>query len=119
MKCAVADDDRFDLLVVANRLPVELRPGDDGRLSWTTSPGGLVTALEPVLQARGGVWVGWSGQAVDDTVPVGPPPHDLGPCELREVALVQLRERRGHGRLRAGHAVLARQDEERDAVDAE
>lgn len=44
-----------ELTVVANRLPV--RRKDDG---WITSPGGLVTALKPVLET-GGSWVGWSG----------------------------------------------------------
>lgn len=46
------------LIVVANRLPVRW---DDGSGQWVTSPGGLVSALEPVLADRHGVWVGWSG----------------------------------------------------------
>ena len=44
------------LVVVANRLPV--RREDDG--SWAPSPGGLVTALTPILE-RGGTWIGWAG----------------------------------------------------------
>jgi len=44
-----------ELTVVANRLPVR-RTGD----GWKVSPGGLVTALRPVLE-KGGAWVGWSG----------------------------------------------------------
>jgi trehalose 6-phosphate synthase len=44
------------LVVVANRLPV--RREEDG--SWAPSPGGLVTALTPILQ-RGGTWIGWAG----------------------------------------------------------
>ncbi|MDY7100324.1 MAG: trehalose-6-phosphate synthase [Actinomycetota bacterium] len=47
------------LVVVANRLPV--RRSDDG--SWQTSPGGLVSALQPVLAKLGGAWVGWTGDA--------------------------------------------------------
>jgi trehalose 6-phosphate synthase/phosphatase len=56
-------DDRYDLVVVANRLPVDfsVRPG--GGIDWQRSPGGLVTALEPVMQAADGAWVGWSGAA--------------------------------------------------------
>jgi trehalose 6-phosphate synthase len=46
-----------ELVVVANRLPFDL--DDDG--AWRRSPGGLVTALEPTLRARGGAWVGWPG----------------------------------------------------------
>lgn len=51
-----------DFVVVANRLPVD-RSGD----SWTPAPGGLVTALKPVLTANDGAWVGWPGttDAVD------------------------------------------------------
>jgi alpha,alpha-trehalose-phosphate synthase [UDP-forming] len=35
----------------------------DAEGQWNASPavGGLVTALTPILQARGGVWVGWPG----------------------------------------------------------
>ena len=46
------------LVVAAHRLPVA-RDGETGK--WTTSPGGLVAALAPVLRERGGVWVGWNG----------------------------------------------------------
>jgi trehalose 6-phosphate synthase len=48
-------------VVVANRLPVDLVHSEDGEPQWRTSPGGLVTALEPVLRRRHGVWVGWPG----------------------------------------------------------
>ena len=51
----------YDLVVVANRLPVDFSVSDDGELSWTRSPGGLVTALLPVMQGAAGAWVGWSG----------------------------------------------------------
>ncbi len=46
------------LIVAANRLPVRW---NDEEQKWTASPGGLVSALVPVLRERGGVWVGWSG----------------------------------------------------------
>lgn len=45
------------LVVVANRLPVQL----DEEGQWETSPGGLVSALAPLLKGRGGAWVGWAG----------------------------------------------------------
>ena len=60
------------VVVVANRLPVR-RVGDD----WQTSPGGLVGALTPLVQATGGSWVGWDGSATpegDDPTP--PFDHD-------------------------------------------
>jgi len=56
----------FDFVVVANRLPVDRVVADDGTFSWRTSPGGLVTALEPVMRANQGAWVGWAG--APDTV---------------------------------------------------
>ena len=53
--------DGYDLVVVANRLPVDFSVGPTGDLTWQRSPGGLVTALEPVMQGADGAWVGWSG----------------------------------------------------------
>ena len=51
------------LIVVSNRLPFALdSTGDD---LWTVTPaaGGLVSAVEPVLRERGGIWIGWPGSA--------------------------------------------------------
>src|SRR6266699_2068911 len=50
-------------VVVASRLPVDRVEGPDGRTDWQTSPGGRVTALEPVMREAGGAWIGWSGDA--------------------------------------------------------
>jgi len=54
-------------VVVANRLPIDRVSGPDGD-TWRTSPGGLVTAMEPVLRGRNradgqvdSAWVGWHG----------------------------------------------------------
>jgi len=55
------------LVVVANRLPVDRVTDDHGNVSWQRSPGGLVTALEPVMRRHAGAWVGWHG-APDETV---------------------------------------------------
>jgi alpha,alpha-trehalose-phosphate synthase [UDP-forming] len=52
--------DTAELVVVANRLPVARKPTDAGPV-WQTSPGGLVSALGPILSERGGRWVGWPG----------------------------------------------------------
>ena len=54
-------------VVVANRLPVDRFINADGEVDWQTAPGGLVTALEPVMRQRGGAWVGWHG-APDEEV---------------------------------------------------
>nr|WP_269205327.1 trehalose-6-phosphate synthase [Motilibacter aurantiacus] len=48
------------MVVVANRLPVEW---DSASGSWLRSPGGLVSAMEPVVRAADAAWVGWSGGA--------------------------------------------------------
>lgn len=56
-------------VVVANRLPVDRVIGTDGEVSWRTSPGGLVTALEPVMRQRGGAWVGWHGAPDEELDP--------------------------------------------------
>jgi alpha,alpha-trehalose-phosphate synthase [UDP-forming] len=54
-------------LVLANRLPVEALTEADGSLGWRVSPGGLVAALNPVMERNQGTWVGWTGTA-DETV---------------------------------------------------
>ncbi len=51
----------FDLVVISNRLPVDITSTDGGEVSWTRSPGGLVTALDPVMRDADAAWVGWSG----------------------------------------------------------
>jgi alpha,alpha-trehalose-phosphate synthase [UDP-forming] len=73
----VSDDNPLDrpLVVVSNRLPV--RRGQDG--SWRIAAGGLVTAMRPVMDRSGGIWVGWDGgdggvpERIDDlpTVRIG------------------------------------------------
>src|SRR6516225_1789683 len=52
---------RHRFVVVASRLPVDRSEGPNGEADWRPSPGGLVSALEPVMRETGGVWIGWSG----------------------------------------------------------
>lgn len=52
------------IVVAANRLPVRRVKG-----SWERSPGGLVSALTPILQEGDGVWVGWTGVADQQVEP--------------------------------------------------
>jgi trehalose 6-phosphate synthase len=49
------------LVVVANRLPIDEAISGSGASEWRRSPGGLVSALRPVLQGYGTTWVGWAG----------------------------------------------------------
>src|SRR6056297_2224249 len=57
----MAHDDR--IVVVSNRIPTDAQPS-----------GGLVVALHEALEARGGIWIGSSGEIADE------------PGELREIA---------------------------------
>src|SRR3954449_3999947 len=59
---------KAELVIVANRLPVDRVENPDGSEGWRRSPGGLVTAIEPVMRTSEGAWIGWSGGADD--------PHD-------------------------------------------
>jgi trehalose 6-phosphate synthase len=68
-------------VVVANRLPVD-RFCDDGEQSWRTSPGGLVTALAPVLRQQAGVWIGWPGDDLDSYQPFEADGLSLVPIEI-------------------------------------
>jgi trehalose 6-phosphate synthase len=72
----------YNFVVAASRLPVDRAEGPDGTEEWRSSPGGLVTALEPVMRAAGGAWVGWPGSAGD-----APEPFELGGMHLVSVGL--------------------------------
>jgi len=74
-----------DFVVVANRLPVDLERLPDGTTSFKRSPGGLVTALEPLLRRRRGAWVGWPG-VVHDDVDV-----DVEPIVQEDLRLIPVR----------------------------
>jgi trehalose 6-phosphate synthase len=56
------------LLAISNRLP-ELRTPEDPSDARKRSVGGLVSALEPALSARGGLWLGWSGRTLPGDEP--------------------------------------------------
>jgi trehalose 6-phosphate synthase len=59
-----------DFVVVANRLPIDMERLPDGSTVWKRSPGGLVTALEPLLRRRRGAWIGWAGIPDSDEEPI-------------------------------------------------
>ncbi|HPF40496.1 MAG TPA: trehalose-6-phosphate synthase [Phycisphaerae bacterium] len=54
--------DKSDIVIVSNRLPVH-RVERDGEVAWETSPGGLVSAMTPILRERPSTWIGWAGAA--------------------------------------------------------
>ncbi len=69
-------------VVVANRLPVDRVDLPDGSTTWRRSPGGLVTALAPVMQRHHGAWIGWSGSADEKLKPFHTDGMHLVPVEL-------------------------------------
>jgi trehalose 6-phosphate synthase len=83
-KDAVTGDS--DFVVVANRLPIDMERLSDGSTTWKRSPGGLVTALEPLLRRRHGAWIGWPG-IVDTGIDVPDPPIVEEDLQLHPVRL--------------------------------
>jgi trehalose 6-phosphate synthase len=78
----------YDFVVVSNRLPVDGVIDADGSVRWARSPGGLVTAIEPVMRATRGAWVGWAGQPdtvfepfENDGIRIDPVPLSAGEIE--------------------------------------
>jgi trehalose 6-phosphate synthase len=71
-----------DLVIVANRLPVDRVTLPDGTATWRRSPGGLVSAIEPVMRANDGTWIGWPGDAAGE--------DDLDPFEADGMHLVPI-----------------------------
>ena len=69
-------------MVVANRLPVDDGVPPDGACEWRRSPGGLVSALHPLLEHTPATWVGWAGGT-------GPAPTvaDINRVRMHPVAL--------------------------------
>jgi trehalose 6-phosphate synthase len=74
----------YDFVVVSNRLPVDRALDDNDEPSWTRSPGGLVTALEPVMKIHEGAWVGWAGQPDLDIAPFDNDGVHIVPVPLSE-----------------------------------
>ncbi len=77
------------LVLVSNRIPITFTT-EDGELKGHPSSGGLVSALEPLLKAHGGIWVGSGG--TDDTPAIrkilaqasGDNPYQYSPLFLTE-----------------------------------
>jgi len=60
---------RSEFVVVANRLPVDRVTEEDGTAAWRRSPGGLVSAIAPVMRSRKGTWIGWHGAPDEELEP--------------------------------------------------
>ena len=76
---------QHELVVVANRLPMDSRTLPDGATEWVTSPGGLVTAMESVMRTvDSGAWVGWGGTAGEAPEPFEADGMKIGRASWRE-----------------------------------
>jgi len=82
----------FDLVVVANRLPVERVVDASGGGTWQRSPGGLVTALESVMRGRDAAWVGWAGAPGPAAEPVREEGIHLHPVGLSSTEIEEYYE---------------------------
>ncbi|HET7388528.1 MAG TPA: trehalose-6-phosphate synthase [Nocardioidaceae bacterium] len=94
-----AADIGADLVIVANRLPVDRIVEDDGSVSWRRSPGGLVTALEPVMRAHDGAWIGWTGGRGSEDRPFVEDELQLVPMPLSDDEIEEFYEGFSNGTL--------------------
>jgi trehalose 6-phosphate synthase len=89
---------RNQIVVLANRAPYRHDHAADGETIVTRSAGGLVTALEPLIQACSGTWVAHAAGSADRGCVYIPSAGDLSPdagYRLRYVSLAQ-DEHRGY-----------------------
>jgi trehalose 6-phosphate synthase len=77
-----SDFGNSDFVVVANRLPIDMERLPDGSTDYKRSPGGLVTALEPLLRRRHGAWIGWPGLTDGDEDPIVEDDLEMRPVRL-------------------------------------
>lgn len=54
------------LIVVSNRLPITIESTENGKRLVSSSHGGLVSALIPILRETGGCWIGCTGTDSND-----------------------------------------------------
>jgi trehalose 6-phosphate synthase len=90
---------RADLVIVANRLPVDRVEEPDGTTGWRTSPGGLVSALEPVMREHDGAWIGWPGSPDEEFAPFVEDGLQLVPVALSSAEVEEFYEGFSNGTL--------------------
>jgi trehalose 6-phosphate synthase len=110
---------KAELVIVANRLPVDRVVNDDGSVDWRKSPGGLVTAIEPVMRENDGAWIGWSGGADDEIDPFEDDGLSLVPVPLSSDEVEEFYEGFSNGTLwPLYHDVVAKPSYRREWWDA-
>ncbi len=106
------------LVIVANRLPVDRVRLTDGSHEWRRSPGGLVSALEPVMREHDGAWIGWPGSS-DELEPFVDDGLSLVPVALSELEVEEFYEGFSNGTLwPLYHDVVAKPEFHREWWDA-
>jgi trehalose 6-phosphate synthase len=55
-----------NLLLVSNRLPVTIKPKEDGGYDYTMSSGGLVSGLAGMTKTTTFHWYGWTGLEIPE-----------------------------------------------------
>ncbi|NLS09933.1 trehalose-6-phosphate synthase [Nesterenkonia sp. MY13] len=99
----------YDFVVVANRLAVNRVTNEDGTTGWQRSPGGLVTALAPIMATSEGAWVGWHGAPDETLEPFDHEGMHLHPVPLSDEELENYYEGFSNGTLwPLYHDVIAR-----------
>jgi trehalose 6-phosphate synthase len=82
----MVNNDKSRLVVVSNRVP-ELSVPKSAEEAKTQAVGGLVSALHPALEERGGLWFGWSGRATPRRQNVPPQTLRIGSIDLITIDL--------------------------------
>jgi trehalose 6-phosphate synthase len=107
------------LVIAANRLPVDRVEQPDGSLGWRRSPGGLVSAMDPVMRDRNGVWIGWPGGTDSDLEPFEDEGLSLVPVSLTAEEIEEFYEGMSNGTLwPIYHDVVAKPEFHREWWDA-
>ncbi len=108
-----------DLVIVANRLPVDRVTLPDGTEGWRRSPGGLVSAIEPVMRVNDGVWIGWPGGTETDLEPFEDDGLSLVPMTMSQAEIEGFYEGFANGTLwPLYHDVVAKPEFHREWWDA-
>lgn len=81
------------LVLLSNREPFTKKKAKDGEERWIQKPGGLVSALTPVMTRSDGVWIAWAPES-GETTRVLVPGGDAPSLMLRSVPLSQSEVRR-------------------------
>lgn len=71
----------FRLVVMSNRGPYHLR-ATDGNIKYEQTIGGLTSAVLPILEKTGGVWIAWGEPEGRHLSPPGRPPFEMKYVEL-------------------------------------